>query len=109
MAKAIAISILSLLSSGAVARPHPAPQDGTQATASKFQWQIWKACSKENKDMIDQAWGDSKKLADALKSWKPKADFQPAMEMWMGDRCTYQDTLPTEPPHYDFPRQIQGQ
>lgn len=102
MAKSLGIAFLSLLPIGAFA--FPAPQtENTVGQAAKFQWQFYKSCSQENKDAIIKAWEDSKRFADALNSWKPKEDYQAAMEMWMGDRCTYSDLT-----GFNFPRQIQG-
>ena len=72
--------------------------------SSKFQWQIYKSCPDANRAAINQAWADSKEMSDALASYKLKADFQPAMDMYMGDRSTYQNYL-RDPP-WDFPLQI---
>ena len=72
--------------------------------SSKFQWQIIKSCPDANRPAINQAWADSKQLSDALASYRLKADFQPAMDMYMGDRNTYQNYL-RDPP-WDFPLQI---
>ena len=73
---------------------------------SKFQWQIYKSCSDENRAAITEAWADSKEMSDALASYKLKADYQPAMDMYMGDRNTYQNYF-RDPP-WDFPAQIQS-
>ena len=77
----------------------------TAATlSSKFQWQIYKSCPDDQRQAVTQAWADTKELSDALASYKSKADFQPAMDMYMGDRSTYQNYL-RDPP-WDFPLQI---
>ena len=74
---------------------------------SKFQWQIYKSCPDDHRRIINEAWADSKDLSDALASYKSKADFQPAIDMYMGDRSTYTNFL-IEPP-YDFPTQIRSE
>jgi hypothetical protein len=102
MAKAVAIALFSVLHSGAFA--FPSPQNDPQATSAKFQWQIYKSCDEGNKNTIFEAWEDSKKFADALAAWKPKADYQQAMDMYMGSRSTFEDFS-----GFDFPKQIQGQ
>lgn len=102
MATAVAIAFLCLSHIGAFA--FPAPQtDSPTGSSSKFQWQIYKSCDDGNRSAITNAWRDSVKFADALNSWKPKERYQPAMEMYMGDRCTFDEG------EYNFTRQIQGE
>lgn len=101
MAKTVTIALLSLLHIGAFA--FPAPQEQPQITKSKFQWQLHSGCSAENKKVIIEAWEDAKKFADALAAWKPKEDYQQAMDMYMGSRSTYIDAS-----GFDFPLQIQS-
>ena len=72
--------------------------------SSKFQWQIYKSCPDESRAAITQAWADSKEMSDALASYKLKADYQPAMDMYMVTRSTYQKYF-RDPP-WDFPAQI---
>ncbi|KAL9038795.1 MAG: hypothetical protein Q9214_005139, partial [Letrouitia sp. 1 TL-2023] len=72
--------------------------------SSKFQWQIYKACPDDQRKRVTEAWADSKELSDALASYKLKEDFQPAMDMYMGDRSTYSNYF-RDPP-WDFPLQI---
>ena len=48
-----------------------------------------------------EAWEESQRYADSLQSWIPKAQYQDAMEMYMGDRCTYEDLG-----GYNFKKQI---
>lgn len=84
---------------------HPAPQDPPLQPRgdSKFEWKIWKACPQEQKDAVFKAWEDSKRLADALNSWRPDGDYQEAMSLWMGDRSTFKDGG-----DYNYPKLIQG-
>ena len=72
----------------------------------KFQWQIYKSCPDDQRKRVIEAWADSKELSDALASYRLKGDFQPAMDMYMGDRSTY-DNYFRDPP-WDFPLQIRS-
>ena len=67
--------------------------------------QIWRACPDESRQAIQQAWEDSKRYGEAMAKWVPKGDYQPAMDMYMGDRSTFQSI---GDPAFDFPKQIQG-
>lgn len=40
-----------------------------------------------------------------MAKWVPKGDYQPAMDMYMGDRSTFQSI---GDPAFDYPKQIQG-
>lgn len=102
MAKTAGITLLSLLNLGAFARPAP-QTDNPVAQSAKFQWQFYKSCTQEHKDAIVKAWEDSKRFSDALNSWKPKGDYQATMNMYMGDRSTYEDLT-----GFNYPKQIQG-
>jgi hypothetical protein len=94
-------SILGTPGDASTASPPPAVQ--SQNLDYNFQWQIWKKCSADNKNTIFQAWKDSKRLSDALRSWKPNEAYQPAMDMYMGKRTTYEDV------NYNFPLHIESE
>lgn len=85
----------------------PTAKSEPTVLSDKFQWQIYKSCPDDQRKRVTEAWADSKELSDALAAYKLKADFQPAMDMYMGDRSTYTNWL-TDPP-WDFPKQIQSQ
>lgn len=76
----------------------------TTNSNGKFQWQVYGKCDDASKDAITQAWEDSRQFTDAFSKWKPKGDCQPAVDMYMGTRSTYEDLL-----GYNFPKQIQGE
>jgi hypothetical protein len=84
--------------------PPGGPFNQTILGLSKFQWQIYKSCPDENRNAVNKAWEDSKRLSDAFASWVPKADYQAAMDMYMGDRNTFRDVFHD----FDFQEQIQS-
>jgi hypothetical protein len=73
--------------------------------SNKFQWQFWKSCTQERKYAITTAWEDSKRLSDAFASWKPKGDYQAAVDMYMGTESTYKDDAFGV---FDYPKRIQS-
>lgn len=84
--------------------PTYSPEPRPQMRDGKFQWQIFKSCPDNQRNRVSEAWADSKELSDALASYKFKSDYQPAMDMYMGDRSTFTDYR-FDPP-WDFPYQI---
>ena len=62
------------------------PSTGNDSTARDgvFEWHFWAQCSDKKKNIVKQAWEDSKEFSDAWASWVPKGDFQQVVDMYMG-------------------------